>query len=119
MLNYRRHRIEINTQVKHVLTAQECAFCQDLIKSHCSLHFIQRLPKEDLTNAEHILGSVISSAAEKGIQDRDLLLNLQRTAVEMQEVLHYLLFHTHGLPDLFWSISVQQATPEWFLQTIW
>lgn len=102
-----------------VSTAQECAFCQDLIKSHCSLHFRQRLPKEDLTNAEHILGSVISSAAEKGIQDRNLLLNLQRTAVEMQEVLHYLLFHTHGLPDLFWSISVQQAAPEWFLQTIW
>lgn len=102
-----------------LLTAQECVFCQNLIKFRWSLHFKQRLPKQDLTNAEHILGGVISSAAEKGIQDSNLLLNLHRTAVEIQEVLHYLLFHTHGLPHLFWSISAQQATPEWFLLTIW
>lgn len=102
-----------------LLAAQKCAFCQNLIKYPLSFAFQAKTTQIGPHNAEHILGTAIISAAGKGIQDRNLLLNLQRTAVEIQEVLYYLLFHTHELPDLFGSISVQQVTPESFLLTIW
>lgn len=65
-----------------LLTAQEYVFCQNPIKFCWSLHFKKRLPKYYPANAENIPGTVISSVAEKGNQDRNLLLSSQRTAVE-------------------------------------
>lgn len=58
-----------------LLTAQAYVFCQNPSKFCRSLHFKQRLPKYSPANTQYILGSSISSAAEKGNQEKNLLPN--------------------------------------------